>query len=63
MEPVYVPPGYMSAHQVAAALGIKLTGVRDLVARGRLARAGGTRLKPYYDAEQVRGLWRDRQVA
>jgi hypothetical protein len=53
----------MSAHQVAAQLGITLSGVRDLVARGRLTRAGGTRNQPYYDTQQVRALWRERQPA
>jgi hypothetical protein len=63
MEPLYVPPGCMTAHQVAAQLGITLSGVRDLVHRGRLTRAGGTRNQPYYDTQQVRALWRERQPA
>lgn len=63
MEPLYVPPGCMSAHQVAEALDIKLTGVRDLVARGHLTRAGGTPRQPWYDTAQVRALAAARQPA
>lgn len=62
MEPLYVPAGHMSAHQVAQTLGIKLTGVRDLVHRGRLQRAGGTPRQPYYDTQAVLELLASRQV-
>jgi hypothetical protein len=53
----------MSAHQVAAQLGITLGAVRQLRRRGHLTPAGGTTGKPYYDTEQVRALWRHRQAA
>jgi hypothetical protein len=63
MEPLYVPPGCMSAHQTATALGITLSGVRDLVARGQLTRTGGTPRQPWYDTEQVRALLAARVAA
>lgn len=63
MEPLYVPAGHMSAHQVAQTLDITLSGVRDLVARGRLTRAGGAPRQPYYDTEQVLALAATRQPA
>lgn len=56
MEPLYVPPGCMSAHQAATTLGISLGGIRQLVARGRLTRTGGTPRQPWYDTQQVRAL-------
>jgi hypothetical protein len=56
MEPLHVPAGHMTAHQVAETLGIKLGGVRQLVARGRLDRTGGSPRQPYYDSEQVLAL-------
>lgn len=58
-----MPAGYMSAHQVAQTLGIGLGGVRQLVARGRLTRAGGTPRQPWYDTDDVLALIRQRQVA
>jgi hypothetical protein len=63
MEPLHMPPGYMSAHQVAQQLGITLGAVRLLVHRGRLNRAGGTTRQPWYDTTEVVGLQRDRQAA
>lgn len=63
MEPLYVPAGHMSAHQVAQALDITLSGVRDLVARGHLTRAGGSPRQPWYDTRQVRALARARVAA
>jgi hypothetical protein len=63
MEPLYVPPGCMSAHQVATTLDITLSGVRDLVARGHLTRAGGSPRQPWYDTRQVRALCAARQPA
>jgi predicted ArsR family transcriptional regulator len=63
MEPLYVPAGHMSARQVADALGITPSGVRDLVARGRLARAGGSPRQPYYDTTAVLAVLADRQPA
>lgn len=63
MEPLYVPVGCMSAHQAATALGITLSGVRDLVARGHLTRAGGSPRQPWYDTAQVLALYAARQPA
>ncbi|NJP42284.1 helix-turn-helix domain-containing protein [Actinacidiphila epipremni] len=63
MEPLFVPAGHMTARQVADTLGIGLPGVRKLVQRGQLARAGGSQRQPYYDTEQVLALWRDREAA
>jgi hypothetical protein len=63
MEPLHVPPGHMSARQVATTLGIGLSGVRQLVARSRLTRAGGTERQPYYDSTQVLALLADRMAA
>jgi hypothetical protein len=56
MEPLYLPPGYMTAHQVAQCLGIKLGGVRQLVHRGQLARAGGSPRQPWYAVQDVIAL-------
>jgi hypothetical protein len=63
MEPLYVPAGHMSARQVAATLDIGLGGVRQLVARGRLTRAGGSARQPWYDTEHVLALLADRAAA
>lgn len=63
MEPLFVPAGYMSAHQVAQQLGIGLGGVRQLVRRGHLHRAGGTPRQPWYDTEDVLALLQQRQAA
>lgn len=46
MEPLYSPPGTLTAHQVATLLGITLGGVRLLVHRRQLARIGGSPGKP-----------------
>jgi hypothetical protein len=53
----------MTAHQAAQQLGITLSGVRDLVHRGKLTRAGGSPRQPWYDSEQVLAILRDRQPA
>lgn len=63
MEPLYVPAGHMTARQTAQILGISLSGVRDLVARGHLARAGGSPRQPYYDTEQVLAILAAREAA
>jgi hypothetical protein len=63
MEPLYVPAGHMTAHQAATTLGITLGGVRQLVARGQLTRAGGSPRQPYYITEQVLALWTTRNAA
>ncbi len=53
----------MSAHQAADTLGITLSGLRDLVHRGKLTRSGGTPRQPYYATAQVLQLFADRQPA
>lgn len=58
-----MPLGCMSAHQVARTLDITLSGVRDLVARGRLTRIGGSPRQPWYDIDQVRAIARTREPA
>ncbi|SFF11700.1 hypothetical protein SAMN05216251_108230 [Actinacidiphila alni] len=63
MEPLSVPPGHMSAHQAATALGIGLSGVRQLVARGQLVKAGGTPRRPYYDTTAVLAILAARVAA
>ncbi|MET9876563.1 hypothetical protein ABZZ36_18340 [Actinacidiphila glaucinigra] len=63
MEPLHMPPGYMSAHQVAQQLDITLGAVRILVHRGRLHRAGGTPRQPWYDSDEVDALLQSRQAA
>lgn len=63
MEPLHLPAGYMTAHQTAQTLGITLSGVRDLVQRGKLQRAGGSPRQPWYDSDAVRAIFRDRQPA
>lgn len=63
MEPLHVPAGHMSARQAADALGIGPSGVRQLVARGRLTRAGGSPRQPWYDTEQVLAILAARVAA
>ncbi|MFX4294087.1 helix-turn-helix domain-containing protein [Streptomyces bohaiensis] len=63
MEPLHVPPGHMTTHQVAGQLGISLSGVRQLVRRGRLARAGGSPRQPYFATADVMALIRSRAAA
>ena len=58
-----MPPGHMSARQVADTLGISPSGVRQLVARGRLTRAGGSPRQPWYDTEQVLAILAARVAA
>ncbi|WP_062207945.1 helix-turn-helix domain-containing protein [Streptomyces sp. NBRC 109706] len=60
MEPLFVPPGYLTAHQVAAQLGIGLPAVRQLVRRGHLHHAGGSPRQPYYAWPDVQQLIRAR---
>lgn len=63
MEPLSVPPGHMSAHQVATTLGISLGGVRQLVVRGQLQRAGGSPRQPWYDTDDVLAILATRVAA
>lgn len=60
MEPLFVPAGYMTAHQVAQQLGISLDGVRQLVRRRQLTRAGGSPRQPVYDRDTVLTLFTQR---
>lgn len=60
MAPSLVAPGRMTAQQAADVLGISPAGVRKLVQRGQLARAGGTARYPYYDSADVLRLIRQR---
>jgi hypothetical protein len=53
MEFLYAPPGHLTAHQVAQLLGITLGGVRQLVHRGQLTRAGGSPRYPWYAVRDV----------
>lgn len=63
MEPLFVPAGYMSAHQVARYLETDLSGLRKLVFRGKLHRAGGSPRQPWYDTDEVIALWQQRTAA
>lgn len=56
MEQQNIRPGYLTAHQTARVLGIGLGGVRQLVRRGQLARAGGTDRQPWYPVADVQAL-------
>lgn len=63
MEPLHLPAGYLSAHQVAQQLGIELPAVRQLVHRKQLRHAGGSKRQPWYDRDEVIALLRERQQA
>lgn len=56
MESQIIRPGYLTAHQAAHVLGVSLGGVRLLVHRGQLARAGGSPRQPWYKIEDVSAL-------
>jgi hypothetical protein len=56
MESNIIRPGYLTAHQVAALLGITLGGVRQLVRRGQLQRSGGSVGQPWYAVVDVTAL-------
>lgn len=56
MESQIIRPGYLTAHQTAAVLGITLGGVRQLVHRGKLTRSGGTVGHPWYSVDDVTAL-------
>jgi hypothetical protein len=64
MEPLHSRPGYLTAHQAAAQLGITLSGLRDLVHRGHLRRApGSTPRQAWYDTDEVCALAAQRSTA
>lgn len=56
MDSLYAPPGHLTTAQVAHVLGISPDGVRKLVQRGQLTRAGGSPRRPYFPATQVAAL-------
>ncbi|MFD9905619.1 hypothetical protein [Streptomyces sp. NPDC059063] len=56
MESLTIRPGHLTAHQTATVLGITLGGVRQLVRRGQLTRAGGTPRQPWYTVADVQAL-------
>jgi hypothetical protein len=56
MESQIIRPGHLTAHQTARVLGMTLGGVRKLVQRGQLTRAGGTERQPWYAAPDVAAL-------
>ncbi|MFH9977929.1 hypothetical protein ACH4ND_01450 [Streptomyces sp. NPDC017179] len=56
MESQIIRPGYLTAHQTARLLGIGLGGVRLLVHRGQLHRAGGSPRQPWYAVDEVTAL-------
>ena len=56
MEQQTLRPGYLTAHQTARVLGVRLGTVRQLVHRGQLERAGGTERQPWYAVEAVQAL-------
>ncbi|MBD9736314.1 helix-turn-helix domain-containing protein [Streptomyces sp. H28] len=62
MDSEYAPPGHYTTRQVAQALRISPDGVRKLVQRGQLQRAGGTPRRPYFPATQVAALYNDRRA-
>ncbi|GGV80451.1 hypothetical protein GCM10010499_43410 [Streptomyces thermoviolaceus subsp. apingens] len=61
MESQILRPGYLTAHQTARVLGVSLTGLRSIVHRGQLARAGGTPRQPWYAVDDVTALAADRR--
>ncbi|OQR64765.1 hypothetical protein B6E66_07345 [Streptomyces maremycinicus] len=62
MDEQLAPPGFYTSRDVARALGSTLGGVRNLVYRERLRRAGGTERHPWYRAEDVAALLAERQA-
>ncbi|MEV8156044.1 helix-turn-helix domain-containing protein [Streptomyces fradiae] len=63
MYTAHIPPGYYGTRDVARALGTSPGGVRNLVYRGRLKRAGGTERHPWYRAADVAALAAARNAA
>ncbi|WP_329471695.1 hypothetical protein OIE75_20325 [Streptomyces sp. NBC_01723] len=62
MESQNIRPGYVTAHQAARLLDSSLGGVRNLVYRGRLTRAGGTERQPWYRLEDVTAILLERRT-
>lgn len=55
------PPGYYTAADVTRALGITPGALRNLVYRGRIAKAGGTARYPWYASADVAALLAERR--
>lgn len=53
MQNQYVPPGHMTARQAADTLNVTLGGIRLLVYRKQLHRAGGPDRHPYYATPDI----------
>ncbi|WP_112469427.1 hypothetical protein [Streptomyces triticisoli] len=62
MDSLYAPPGRLTTSQVAQVLGTTPGGVRNLVYRGRLKRAGGTPRRPWFCADHVAALDAERRA-
>ncbi|KUN34931.1 hypothetical protein AQJ30_27505 [Streptomyces longwoodensis] len=56
MESQIIRPGHLTAHQAARVLGVSLVGLRSIVHRGQLQRAGGTPRQPWYRVTDVADL-------
>ncbi|RMI92036.1 hypothetical protein BIU87_20755 [Streptomyces sp. ZS0098] len=56
MESQMIRPGYLTAHQTARVLGVRLDTVRQLVRRGQLERCGGSPRQPWYAVADVQAL-------
>lgn len=54
------PPGYLTTRDAARALGSTPGGIRNLVYRGRLKRAGGTERHPWYRVADVAAIAAER---
>lgn len=61
MDDRYAPPGQLTAAQTRQALSITAGALRNLVYRGRLARAGGTERHPTFSARDVAAIAANRQ--
>jgi hypothetical protein len=56
MESQMIRPGCLTTHQTARFLGVGLTGLRSIVHRGQLTRAGGTPRQPWYAVADITAL-------
>ncbi|NUP42338.1 MAG: hypothetical protein HOY76_36235 [Streptomyces sp.] len=62
MEPLYVPPGHLTAAQTCQALGITPGALRNLVYRQQLTRTGGSTRYPQFAARDVAAIAARRAV-
>jgi hypothetical protein len=60
MQPLYVPPGHLTAAQTRQALGISAGALRNLVYRGSLKRVGGSERYPEFAARDVAAIAAER---